>query len=457
MTLQAIDVDPTTPAQVAARLAELEREHEALLDFIYLCPLGILQLDAAGAVEIANPTASQLLLQLAPGMDLSNFFAVMDAVDPELRPLTASLTARSGTVCEARRIDAGRRSAKAALPLVLSVTLLKMNPDRLMAVLADVSRSDAAEQAARATERRLDALLGGVRDYSIFGLTLDGRIEGWNRSAERVFGFTAEEAAGMDVITLCAPDGTEATRIATLLESARQQGWGEDEGWWRRKSHTRFWGSTVLSPVEDGDGSLRGFTVIIRDATRRRRHEEALQEAAYTDSLTGAANRRCFDEVAPRELDRAARLHDAVSLIVVDADHFKLVNDTHGHPAGDAVLAALARVLRQAARQVDLVARLGGEEFALLLPGTDLGGARAAAERVRLAVEQLTIRYAGTVLRVTVSAGVAEWAPDETGCGEGIDRLLARADAALYDAKRHGRNRVVVAPAPAAGGSSLRG
>jgi diguanylate cyclase (GGDEF)-like protein/PAS domain S-box-containing protein len=430
-------------------LAELEGEHEALLDFIYLCPLGILQLDAVGQVEIANPTASQLLLQLAPGGDLGNLFAVMDAVDPELRVLTGSLTARSGTVCEARRVDAGRRSPKAALPLVLSVTLLKLNPGRLMAVLADVSRSDAAEQAARATERRLDALLGGVRDYSIFGVTHEGRIEGWNRSAERVFGFTAEEATGMDVVTLCAPDGTEAVRIAGLLETARRQGWGEDEGWWRRRSHTRFWGSTVLSPVEDDAGGVRGFTVIIRDATRRRRREEELEAAAYTDALTGVANRRHFDEVAARELDRATRLHDAVSLVVVDADHFKQVNDVHGHAAGDAVLAALARVLRQSAREVDLVARIGGEEFALLLPSTDLGGARTTAERVRLAVEQLTVRHEGALLRVTVSAGVAERAPDDTGQGEGMARLLARADAALYDAKARGRNRVVVAAAPA--------
>ncbi len=253
----------------------------------------------------------------------------------------------------------------------------------------------------------------------------------------------------MDVVTLCAPDGTEALRIGGLLEAARQQGWGEDEGWWRRKSHTRFWGSTVLSPVEDDAGALRGFTVIIRDATRRRRREEALEAAAYTDALTGVANRRHFDEVAGRELDRATRLRDAVSLVVVDADHFKQVNDVHGHAAGDAVLAALARVLRQSAREVDLVARIGGEEFALLLPSTDLGGARATAERVRLAVEQLTVRHEGALLRVTVSAGVAERGPEVAGQGEGVARLLARADAALYEAKARGRNRVVVGATPA--------
>lgn len=443
---------PAPPAQPngsfhADALAALEREHEALLDFIYLCPLGILQLDANGNVEIANPVASQLLLQLAPGADFSNFFAVLDGVDPEVRQLAAGLTAASGTVCEARRVDAGRRSPRAALPLVFTVTLLKLNPGRSMAVLADVSRSDAAEQAARAAEERFRAVLDGVRDYAIFGVALDGTIESWNRSAERVFGFPAGEAVGLAISALCAPDGAEAARIEALLAAARRQGWGEDEGWWRRAARTRFWGSTVLSPVEDADGALTSFTAVLRDATRRRRREEELEAKAYTDALTGIANRRYFDEVAPREADRAARLHDPVSLVTVDVDHFKQVNDTHGHAAGDAVLVAVARAVRDAAREVDVVARVGGEEFAVLLPSTDVGGARAAAERIRLAVEQLVVRVDGAVLRVTVSAGVAELAAEPPGHAEGVEQLLARADGALYEAKRRGRNRVVVAAA----------
>ena len=430
----------------AGALAALEREHEALLDFIYLCPLGILQLDALGNVEIANPVASQLLLQIAAGADFGNFYTVMDAVDAELRLLADGLTATRGTVCEVRRIDAGRRSPRATLPLVFTVTLLKVNPDRFMAVLADVSRSDAAEQAARATEERFRAVLDGVRDYAIFSLGLDGTIESWNRSAERMFEFTAEEALGLSAVALCAPDGTEATRMEGLLAAARLQGWGEDDGWWRRKVRTRFWGSAVLSPVEDADGVLSGFTVVIRDATRRRRREEELEAKAYTDALTGIGNRRYFDEVAPRETDRAARLHDTVSLVTLDVDHFKRVNDAHGHPVGDAVLVAVARAIRDASREVDVVARLGGEEFAVLLPSTDAGGARAAADRIRLAIEQLVVRTDGAVLRVTVSAGIAELASDpETGNSEGVEQLLARADAALYAAKRRGRNRVVLA------------
>ena len=445
MSIVAPESGAPQPAALAA-LTALEAEHEALLDFIYLCPLGILQLDGNGNVEIANPVASQLLLQIAPGADFANFYAVMDGVDPELRQLVAGLSADRGTVCEARRVDAGRRSTRAALPLVFTVTLLKLNPGRSMAVLADVSRSDAAHQAARATEERFRAVLDGVRDYAIFSLALDGTIESWNRSAERMFEFTADEAIGLNTVALCAPDGTEATRMEALLAAARLQGWGEDDGWWRRKVRTRFWGSAVLSPVEGSDGSVAGFTVVIRDATRRRRREEELEAKVYTDALTGVANRRYFDEVAPREADRASRLHDPVSLVALDIDHFKRVNDTHGHAAGDAVLAAVARAIRDAAREIDVVARLGGEEFAVLLPSTDAGGARAAADRIRLAIEQLVVRAEGTVLRVTVSAGVAELAgASEAGNTEGVDRLLARADAALYAAKRRGRNCVVLA------------
>jgi diguanylate cyclase (GGDEF)-like protein len=163
-----------------------------------------------------------------------------------------------------------------------------------------------------------------------------------------------------------------------------------------------------------------------------------IEKLATTDALTGLANRRAFEAALERTVALARRKREPLTLVVVDVDRFKSVNDTHGHPMGDAVLQRLAAVLRSACRETDVAARFGGEEFALVLPATDVAGGRVVAERLRAAAEA----DVGPV-RYTVSVGVAVLGT------HGSDRhgLLAAADAALYRAKRRGRNRVVVATA----------
>jgi diguanylate cyclase (GGDEF)-like protein len=169
--------------------------------------------------------------------------------------------------------------------------------------------------------------------------------------------------------------------------------------------------------------------------------EEALREQALTDALTGLLNRRAFLESAGGELVRAARHHYPVSLLMVDIDRFKRINDTWGHPTGDAVIRALARVCADTVRKSDPCARMGGEEFALLLPHSELQGALELAERLREAVGRVEVPDARGAVRCTVSIGVAQWQP-----GEGLDALLQHADEALYASKRAGRDRVTPAP-----------
>jgi diguanylate cyclase (GGDEF)-like protein len=153
--------------------------------------------------------------------------------------------------------------------------------------------------------------------------------------------------------------------------------------------------------------------------------------------LTGLANRRAFFEAAEIELDRAAHTPRSLALIVFDADHFKHVNDRYGHPAGDRVLCDLAHALRDTFRAVDTVARLGGEEFAVLLPSTGVEQALLVADRLRAQVATRLVAAEGAEIAYTVSAGVAVL--DGTGS---IDALIKRADEALYHAKAQGRNRV---------------
>ena len=166
-----------------------------------------------------------------------------------------------------------------------------------------------------------------------------------------------------------------------------------------------------------------------------------LQKLALTDSQTRAYNRRYLLPRLHQEMERAQRSGEPLSLLLIDLDHFKRVNDRHGHAAGDAVLAAFADRVRGCVRAIDVMFRRGGEEFVLLMPATDEHHARVVAERVRsrLADEPLHVRR-GLLLQQTASIGVATWDGRESP-----DALEERADLAMYEAKRRGRNRVVVA------------
>jgi diguanylate cyclase (GGDEF)-like protein len=168
-----------------------------------------------------------------------------------------------------------------------------------------------------------------------------------------------------------------------------------------------------------------------------------LRHLSQHDALTGLLNRRAFGLRLRAERERQHRQPAPLALLALDLDHFKAVNDRWGHAAGDAVLAAAADVLRREARTVDVVARMGGEEFAVLLPGTDLEGADRLAERMLDAFRRMTVAYEGTTLQVTASIGAAV----STGAAEDDEELFRRADRALYLAKAGGRDRVVCAGA----------
>ncbi|MCL4809823.1 MAG: diguanylate cyclase [Thermoanaerobaculia bacterium] len=163
----------------------------------------------------------------------------------------------------------------------------------------------------------------------------------------------------------------------------------------------------------------------------------ALERETRTDPLTGAGNRRAFAESLHLELSRSRRYGSSLGLAVLDLDHFKRTNDTWGHAAGDEVLRAFAERARASLRDGDAFFRLGGEEFALLLPCTGVPGALAAAERLLSGLREAPVAFGGALIPVTASAGVTCLEPSDAGA----ESLLARADAALYVAKRSGRDR----------------
>ena len=222
-------------------------------------------------------------------------------------------------------------------------------------------------------------------------------------------------------------------------------------------------GSLGILPLR-GDGGVIGAVVIEGRAPGDVRQEDAknlrllamlagsslqtvweieeITRRARTDPLTGLYNRGHFEDRLHQMIAETARFGGESSLVMFDIDHFKEVNDTHGHPAGDAVLKGIARLLEERVRNVDTCARYGGEELALLLPRTELDGAVELANRLRLAVMDNPVRWGGGHLLVTVSGGVSSF----PRASRSAEALVAAADAALYRAKEAGRNRVEAAP-----------
>lgn len=182
----------------------------------------------------------------------------------------------------------------------------------------------------------------------------------------------------------------------------------------------------------------------LRAASRLVRMQKQFRHMAETDALTGAANRRAFMHYLEAQAERAQRQDVPASVVMIDLDHFKRINDTYGHAAGDVVLVQTVRTVQACLRERDMLGRLGGEEFAVVLPGASATAAVDAAERLRQAIARLDIRADnGESVPVTASLGVAS---TELSCGlETAESLLQSADEALYEAKETGRNRVVCA------------
>ena len=201
----------------------------------------------------------------------------------------------------------------------------------------------------------------------------------------------------------------------------------------------RFWASLSAAPFDlNGEQAL---LITIHDITERKATEQNLQEQAATDSLTGMFNRGHFFDLSQKELLRAQRYNQSISVIAVDLDHFKSINDQYGHDAGDCVLRMFSRTCIKPLRANDVLGRIGGEEFGITLPMTDKQAAMDVAERLRALVESTPLEYGNTTIRCTISAGVAEKNESDAT----VEDIIRRADRAMYKAKSEGRNRVQAA------------
>ena len=306
----------------------------------------------------------------------------------------------------------------------------------LQSVGRDITDQRRAEEALRESEARYRRIVETAQE-GIWQIDAEGRTTFANTRMAEMLGCTVAAMQGKSLFDFMDEEGR---RIAEANLERRRQGIAEQHDFkFRRLDGGELWALLATNPITDAQGRYAGALAMVTDITDRKRMENTLRQLATQDSLTGLFNRRHFFSLAQQEFERSQRYRHPLSLLMLDLDYFKAINDTYGHQLGDQVLQAVAGVIRAGLRQIDIACRYGGEEFVVLLPETAPATALSVAQRVCAALVTTPVATAQGAVSVTVSIGVAALTDHEPLT---LDDLLERADRALYAAKAAGRNRV---------------
>lgn len=334
----------------------------------------------------------------------------------------------------------------------MPVVLLSAHPEKAPLIAASAiddhlaqprraREDDAARHEADQASQPGETQFRDILEHAPIGmalLSLEGRFTQVNRAFCEIMGYESEELLKLSFISITHPDDLQQDHDFVLRMEAGEIRSYEMEKRYIRKDGRIVWGHLTGSLLSDDKGAASQVIKQVQDITGRKEVERLLKIKAHTDYLTGVASRGRFFELAEQELIRSRRYDCPLSLAMLDLDHFKAVNDSHGHQAGDTVLKELSSICRHVLREVDVVGRVGGEEFAILLPETDGEPAFHVIERLReaIAATEVTLQE-GLALHFTASLGIATLTPVDAD----INTLLNRADQALYQAKCSGRNR----------------
>ncbi len=408
---------------------------EALLDLFVLAPVGMVAFDEDGRVSMANLAARQLLGPFTGGGSLDDLFLALSQVVPDLASRIRAYTAPRGVIIDG--LDLLAPGAQRGVRLAL----VKVSDNRIVAVATDAGTLAEAVGTINRLEQRLRAIQGAVRDYAIYTISPIGIVESWNESAERVHQWSSADILGKSLAELLPPDVNGDSHVRDTLELAARNGWCDEEGNRQRRDGTTFWANTVVTAIRGADGATLSFSVVTRDLSERRKLDEVTREDASsdTDYLTGVSARRAFLEVAGSEVARGRRYGQPLSMLLVDPDRIRDLVEQHGQAFGDEWLRAIAWVCRQESRTTDIVGRVGGEEFAVLLPSTELSGGLVLAERIRERMQRHLFQGEYQGVRCTLSVGVVELSDDVIS----VDSLLTAAATAVQRAQQAGMNLVV--------------
>lgn len=320
----------------------------------------------------------------------------------------------------------------------LSVGLSKNQAGHTVAVgtLRDVTRQKAALADLEASKEELKSIFDHLPDI-FYRTDMQGILTKASPACYHVLGYRQEEMLGtalssyyktpeerQKIVQAIIAGGGKATRVEAAL---------------KHKNGSTIWISTSAFVRLGPDGQPAFIEGMARDVSEHKRMENQLIALSRTDGLTGAYNRGYFIDKSEEVINMARRYQRPASMMIADLDHFKEINDKHGHHSGDVALKTFADVCRRKIRESDILGRLGGEEFGLTLPETTIQDAQVLAERIRKAVAAIEIPAGDRMIGMTVSIGLVELSPEDAS----LSAVMRRADLAMYQAKARGRNQVV--------------
>jgi diguanylate cyclase (GGDEF)-like protein/PAS domain S-box-containing protein len=325
----------------------------------------------------------------------------------------------------------GRRKDGTEFPIELSLSPLETEEGTLVSsAIRDITERKQTEK----DSSHFRSVIESSQD-AIIGMDLDGIITSWNAGAERLYGYTAAEASGKSISVLVPPghddELSEIMRRVTLgepmenFETVRQ-----------RKDGTQVDVSLTVSAIRDRSGRATGASTIARDISARLRYQEQLRQLSEQDGLTGLRNRRRFERDITDQVGRAHRYGEFATLMIIDLNSFKRVNDLYGHRVGDQALKAIAIALKRRLRDNDVVARVGGDEFAVLMPYARAEDASVVADDLRRVIASCRIEVDdGSEVTLSASIGLAQIDRDTPS----EEEVMSEADRLMYREKEQGR------------------
>lgn len=326
--------------------------------------------------------------------------------------------------------------------VMMRVGIIRSEGERVITVgsLHDITNQIRTMSELAKSQADIESILNNMPDV-FYRTDMEGTITLISPSCEAAIGYSMEEMLGEKMASFyCQPSDRE--RIVQAL----QEGHGKArqvEACMRHKDGNPIWVSTNAYIRVDDNNQPIGIEGIARNITDKKRNEERLAELSRIDDLTRLLNRRSFLESAEKMLQVAQRYNRQLSAIMIDLDRFKAINDQYGHQAGDQALIFFADACREAFRKADIIGRMGGEEFAVMVPETGIDAAQEMVNRLRQRLKEQPFVFQDHTIRITLSVGLVTRSPHERD----LETLLNHADRLLYQAKRQGRDRIATDPA----------